>query len=665
MASLTNMGSTINTLLIANRGEIASRIMHTCKKMGIASVAVYSDADKDALFVKQADMAIHIGASEPSKSYLDVDKIIAAAKRSGADAIHPGYGFLSENAAFAKRCEKENIIFVGPHPKAIAAMGSKSKAKSIMEKAQVPTIPGYKGSDQSLSTLKSEALKIGFPLLLKATAGGGGKGMRIVYGEKDLESAIEAAKRESSNAFGDDELLIEKYIESGRHIEFQIFGDQHKNVIHLFERECSIQRRYQKVIEESPSPIMDSELRTRMGEAAVLAGKALDYDNAGTVEFIFDDKTKEFYFLEVNTRLQVEHPVTEAITQLDLVHMQLQSAQGLPLKILQEEVSTSGYAIEARLYAEDPVDFSPVTGTIYEFSYPEIEGLRMESAISSGSEVSVFYDPMIAKVVVWGEDRATAHTKLRHVLKHLKCQGTVTNLPFLQALLAHDDFAKGQYNTHFIDEKINLETVGTLSDRAKSEAAIAATIYDWHQRNQSRKLLKSLPSGWRNNFYEPQKHRFQLGDEDIQVAYRYFDNGFDIAIDKESYRANIVHVEANIFRINIDGLQKDYTCLCVKGTFYIHTPEWGNVALKAKDRFPEKEKEKIKGGYEAPMPSQIIKIHVSPKQKVKAGDPLIVISSMKMENTILSEEDGEIEEVYTEEGTNVEAGFLLLKINGK
>ncbi|MEM6963308.1 MAG: biotin carboxylase N-terminal domain-containing protein [Bacteroidota bacterium] len=458
----------INSILVANRGEIASRIFRTCKKMGITCVAVYSEADKNAPFVRQADIAIHIGDPEPAKSYLDQDKIIHAAKRVDADAIHPGYGFLSENTSFAQRCKDEGIIFIGPNPQAIESMGSKSQAKTLMEKSGVPTIPGYKGKDQSEETLKAEALRVGFPLLLKATAGGGGKGMRIVHQESELGSAIASSKREALNAFGDDEMLIEKYIESGRHIEFQIFGDQHGNVIHLLERECSIQRRYQKVIEESPSPIMTAALRNKMGEAAVLAAKALNYDNAGTVEFIYDDKTGDFYFLEVNTRLQVEHPVTEAITGLDLVQMQIESAEGMPLQIAQEEVIGNGYAIEARLYAEDATNnFTPVTGTVHRFQFPHIEGLRMESAVESGSEISIFYDPMIAKIIVWEKDRASAHGKLSYVLRNLICQGTVTNQAFLQTLLQNEDFKKGNYDTHFIDDKINLSEIHQLTEFQK------------------------------------------------------------------------------------------------------------------------------------------------------------------------------------------------------
>ncbi|MEW7289240.1 acetyl/propionyl/methylcrotonyl-CoA carboxylase subunit alpha [Aquimarina sp. 2304DJ70-9] len=654
----------INTILIANRGEIASRIIRTCKKMGITCVAVYSEADKNAPFVKQADVAIHIGDPEPIKSYLDQDKIIAAALQSGADAIHPGYGFLSENASFAQHCADKGIIFIGPKPQAIAAMGSKSQAKAIMEKSGVPVIPGYKGKDQSDATLKAEALKIGFPLLLKATAGGGGKGMRIVYEEKEIQNAIASAKREAQSAFGDDELLIEKYIESGRHIEFQIFGDQQGNVIHLLERECSIQRRYQKVVEESPSPIMTDELRIKMGEAAVLAAKALDYDNAGTVEFIFDDTTGNFYFLEVNTRLQVEHPVTEAVTGLDLVQMQIESAQGLALQIKQEEVQADGYAIEVRLYAEDASNnFAPVTGTVHKFDFPKVEGLRVESAIASGSEISMFYDPMIAKIIVKDKDRHTAHGKLRYVLQHLICQGTVTNQPLLQTILDHQEFNAGKYDTHFIDKQINLSNINGLTEEHAAEIAIAATLFGWDKREKSRKILGSLPSGWRNSFYEYQKETFLINEQKLTVQYKYADKNFTFLINEEEFDAAIIEVNDETIRLSIDNVQKDYSIRNVTNDYFVHTATIGNVHMTKQDRFPIKEKEKINGGYECPIPSQIVKIHVSPGDQIKEGDPLVVISSMKMETHITADQEGTIEEIYVEEGNNVEAGFLLLKIN--
>ncbi len=658
----------INSILIANRGEIASRIIRTCRKMGIKSIAVFSEADRNAPFVEQADVAVFIGESSPSKSYLDQDKIIATAKKMGADAIHPGYGFLSENVGFANRCEEEGIIFIGPNAKAIDAMGSKSKAKSLMKKHKVPVVPGYQGKDQSAERLTKEAAKIGFPVLLKATAGGGGKGMRIVHEEKEVEKAIQAAKRESLSAFGDDELIVEKYIASGRHIEFQIFGDKQGNAIHILERECSIQRRYQKVIEESPSPIMDKKLRTKMGNAAVNAARALNYDNAGTVEFIYDDKTGDFYFLEVNTRLQVEHPVTEEITGLDLVQLQIESAQGLPLAIKQEDIKGNGYAIEVRLYAEDAAnDFLPVTGKVQRFEYPNVEGLRVESAIRSGSEISIFYDPMIAKIIVWDKTRATAHRKMQYVLRNLICQGMTTNQSFLLHLLENEDFQAGEYDTHFIKNKIDLQSITPKSEEANAFVGIAATLHGWNKREQARTILRALPSGWRNNFNDPQFEDYLVGEQDLKVQYRYqYKNGyFEFYIGDKTYTVQLVGADNELVRAEIDGLQYQFNIAQQGKNYFVHNENIGSLKLMQKDRFPAKKAEKVAGGYEAPMPSQIIKVLVKEGQAVQSGEGLIIISSMKMENTIEAAADGVVEEIYATEGSNVEAGFLLLKLKSE
>ena len=653
----------INSILIANRGEIASRIMRTCRKMGIKSIAVFADADRNAPYVKEADISVHIGESAPSSSYLDQDKIIATAKKTGADAIHPGYGFLSENAAFAQRCEQENIIFIGPHHEAIQAMGSKSKAKSLMLLYKVPIVPGYQGKDQSIKRLSEEAVKIGFPILLKATAGGGGKGMRIVDQETELEKAIEAAKREAQNAFGDDELIIEKYIDSGRHIEFQIFGDQHGNAIHLLERECSIQRRYQKVIEESPSPIMDAKLRTEMGAAAINAAKALQYDNAGTVEFIYDEKSGKYYFLEVNTRLQVEHPVTEEITGLDLVQMQIESAQGQRLAIKQEDVRGKGYAIECRLYAEDATnDFLPVTGTIERFEVPDIEGLRVESAIESGSQISIFYDPMIAKLIVWDNTRMAALRKMQYVLRHLICLGMTTNQDFLLELLENEKFQKGEYDTHFIEKEIDVESLKNNQSENSILAVIAATVFAWQKREKGRTLLSSIPSGWRNNFNDYQKEIFQSGDIELLCQYRFQNDKLTFIIDEKTYEVVLNEISNTSIRIEIDGMQYPFVIAQRGQQFFIQNESLGTHYLQMKDRFPAKEKEQIKGGYQSPMPSQIVKILVKEGDEVKEGDGLIVLSSMKMENTICANEAGKVAEIYVEENTNVEADFLLLKL---
>ena len=656
--------STINSLLIANRGEIASRIIRTCRKMGIKSIAIFSDADSQGLFVKEADVAIHIGENSPAASYLNQDKIIKLAKEHGADAIHPGYGFLSENAGFAKRCEIEGIIFIGPNAAAIEAMGSKSRAKAIMREHDVPVIPGYQGDDQSTERLVNEAKNLGFPLLLKATAGGGGKGMRIVHKVADLESNITAAKREGKSSFGDDELIIERYIAKGRHIEFQIFGDKHGNAIHVLERECTIQRRYQKVLEESPSPVMDEELRTIMGDAAVKAAKALNYDNAGTVEFIYDDTTKDFFFLEVNTRLQVEHPVTEEVTGLDLVELQIEVAEGKALPITQEQLKGNGYAIEARLYAEDPSnDFLPATGTVELWDIPKVEGLRIETSVKSGSEISIYYDPMIAKIIIWDKSRQSAHRKMAYTLRHLKCLGLTTNQDFLLHLFEQSAIQRGDYDTHYIKDHFDVDAFNQKDTFQKELAAIASTLIDWSSKEQKRTLLKALPSGWRSNPYRPQELAYIFDEEELKVKYTSEgDKQFEFQIGEVKRIVSLIEVELTRVSFRVDDIQYQATVAQSGNHLYVHSPQTGNISIIKKDRFPAKEQLKVEGGYEAPMPSQIVEILVNVGQAVKQDDALMIISSMKMENTIMAEKDGTVAEVYATKGQNVEAGFLLLKV---
>ena len=440
----------INKILIANRGEIAIRVMRTAKQMGIATVAVYSDADKDALFVKKADEAICIGGTHASESYLVQDKIIAAAKQTGADAIHPGYGFLSENASFSKRCADEGIIFIGPSAEAIVAMGSKIGAKEIMSKAGVPVVPGYHGADQSAATLKKEAERVGLPILLKASAGGGGKGMRIVNKIEELEAAIEGASREAEKSFGDGSLLIEKYFPTAKHIEFQIFGDTHGNHTHLFERECSLQRRYQKVIEESPSPSLSNELREQMGDAAVAAAKSINYTGAGTVEFILD-ANGNFYFLEVNTRLQVEHPVTEEVMDFDLIKEQILIAAGTPISGVLY-FPDKMHAIECRINAEDPLNnFAPSPGKITALHTPKGYGVRVDTHIYAGYTVPPFYDSLLAKVICRAKTREECIVKMQRALHEFIIEGVKTTIPFHLALLENEEFRSGKFDTGLLE----------------------------------------------------------------------------------------------------------------------------------------------------------------------------------------------------------------------
>jgi 3-methylcrotonyl-CoA carboxylase alpha subunit len=651
----------IHTLLVANRGEIALRIMRTCRKMGIRTVAVFSDADRNAPHVHFADTAVFIGSSEVAASYLNQDKLIDAAKRSGANAIHPGYGFLSENAGFARRVIGEGMIWVGPNPDAIEQMGSKSNAKSIAIEHNVPVIPGYKGTDQSEATLISEAQKIGFPLLLKAAAGGGGKGMRIVYKSGELQEAIQGAKREALSSFGSDELLIEKYFPSARHIEIQIFGDKHGNALHLLERECTIQRRYQKIFEESPSPVLKEDERKRMGEAALRMAKALHYDNAGTVEFIYADG--DFYFLEVNTRLQVEHPVTEAVTGLDLVEMQIRSAEGHRITLSQSDISHMGYALECRIYAEDPSNgFLPASGTLKEWIPFENEGLRYDSGVVSGSEISIYYDPMISKVIAHGTDRATALRKMEMALRKTVCSGITTNQWFLIQLLQDERFRAGEYDTHFIEKYYPQDKLVGHPEEYTTMALLAALVFKCLKLDEKRTLLKGIPFGWRNNFYQKQSVTFIHADKEHIVRYRKNQRVFEIDINGTSYLVLPFHSDGNDLQIEINGVLEKFRISCSGADYFVYHFNHPQVVLTEKSRFPDTAQTEEKGGYTSPMPASVIKVLVKKGDEVKNGQSLVILSSMKMENTISASEDGTVEDIFISEGENIEAGRVLLKL---
>lgn len=654
---------TINKILVANRGEIAIRVMQTCQEMGISTVAIFSDADENALFVKEADEAVRIGGSQPSESYLVMDKVIDAAKRTGADAIHPGYGFLSENAAFAKKCQEAGIIFIGPKPEAIDALGDKKRSKQLVQQFNVPTVPGYDGDDQTTENLYQQAEKVGFPLLLKASAGGGGKGMRIVRESKNLTKEIEAAKREAKSAFGDDTLLIERYFDDARHIEFQVFGDQHGNIIHLFERECSIQRRYQKIIEESPSPALTPELRARMAEGAVNAAKSVGYDNAGTVEFILDKKG-DFYFLEVNTRLQVEHPVTETITGLDLVRLQIEVAEGKPIPFNQEDVVASGHAVECRLYAEDPYNnYLPVTGTIRHFLPYDSDNMRYDTGVVSGSTIDVFYDPMIAKVISYGNDRAEALRVMSNALRKTTLTGLTTNKAFLIEVLNDNGFAIGDFDTRYLDQHPELTQPRQPNAEQLAESAVAATLAAWVQRENERTVMGNVPSGWRNSFYCGQTQAYSWKDEALKVEYRYLNNQFKITVGDIEATVKIIAAFNESLVLEWNGIRKRFVISAGETTTWVHHPAFGELELKETPRYPEAEIETVPGAYKAPMPGQVVQVLVKPGDTVSAGDGLLVINSMKMENTIEAYEDGTVEEVYVEANGFIEADTLLLKLN--
>ena len=464
-----------DTILIANRGEIACRVIRTCRALGVRTVAVYSDADVSALHVQLADCAVRIGPPLASQSYLRADAILAAAKQTGAQAIHPGYGFLSENASFARACAEAGIKFIGPPAAAIEAMGSKSASKDIMTAAGVPVVPGYHGSDQSAGVLRAQAERVGYPIMMKAVMGGGGKGMRIIHSPDEFEEKLEGCRRESLNSFGDDRVLLERYITRPRHIEFQVFADQHKRAVHLYERDCSVQRRHQKVLEEAPAPGMSEEMRRSMGEAAVNAALAVGYEGAGTVEFIFDAASGEYFFMEMNTRLQVEHPVTEMIIRRDLVQWQLHVAAGHPLPAQQSELRAVGAAIEARIYAENPYNqFLPATGDIHHLRTPAPSPyVRVESAIRAGDAISIYYDPMISKLVCWGEDRQRALQRMERALADYQIAGVVTNVPFLLNCVRHDVFRAGQVETGFIAAHLDKLIPQHSGQEAESDVAVS------------------------------------------------------------------------------------------------------------------------------------------------------------------------------------------------
>jgi acetyl-CoA carboxylase biotin carboxylase subunit len=652
----------IRKILIANRGEIAVRVMRTCRALGIASVAVYSEADVHAPHVKAADEAVHIGVTPAQESYLNIEKIIAAAQRTGTDAIHPGYGFLSENADFAEACAQAGLIFIGPSPAAMRQMGLKIAGRHIAAEAGVSTVPGDNGEDQSNATLRDQVLRIGFPVLLKASAGGGGKGMRVIRSEHEIDEAIESARREAEKSFGNGALLLEKYIEGARHIEIQILGDAHGNLVHLFERDCSLQRRHQKVIEESPSPAMQADLRARLGEAAVRIGKAINYTNAGTVEFILTP-TGEFYFIEVNTRLQVEHAVTEMITGLDLVKLQIEIAEGKPLPFTQTELHSNGHAIEARLYAEDPDnDFLPATGRIIDWQLPiGIDGLRVDAGIEAGSEIGIHYDPLLAKLIAHGADRDEAVRKLRYALRSLSIQGLTTNQDFLLRLLGHEKFADGDVHIEFIAKHLN-ELTHYEDPELDRAAAIAAVLYWQKQWQTSDTLMTNLPPSYRNNPYRDPSLKLQIGQAEIEVAWRH--------IARENFAVNVLNtiVPAEVLSftpahisLSVDGVRRSFRVIEAGNRLYLHSA-LGARTITRVPRHPERSAAAEPGLMNSPMPGQITKILVTVGQQVNAGEPLLILEAMKMEQTMRAAVDGMVEAICVKEGEVVGPGAILINL---
>ena len=648
----------IKTLLIANRGEIALRVMRTAQRMGIRCVAVYSEADAGAPFVQAADIALPIGPAMARDSYLNVDKLLEAATQSGADAVHPGYGFLSENTDFARRLENAGIRFVGPSADSIAAMGSKSAAKALMDKAGVPLVPGYHGEDQDLDLLEREASRIGYPLLIKASAGGGGKGMRVVRDESELRDNLGAAQREAQSSFGDPKLLIERYLEKPRHVEVQILFDTHGKGIYLFDRDCSVQRRHQKVIEEAPAPGLSNELRTRMGEAAVRCGESIGYVGAGTVEFLVEGD--DFYFMEMNTRLQVEHPVTELVSGLDLVEWQLRVAAGEALPWMQDELSPKGHAVEVRIYAEDPDNgFLPMTGQLEHLQEPVgLPHVRVDSGVTQGQAITAWYDPMLAKVIAWGEDRTSAIRRLAEAVMQYRARGVTLNTAFLHRVLLHPDFLGAELATNFIEkhqEQLHQPAVSSAEKLALSWLA-------WHLSRHSDANQHdpwSAGDGWRLGSPDFQPCEVRIGDAESVFSYRLLSADSAQVQLAEQTLAVRWQQRNNSWHVQLPGRSVSLTCLGHdrRLTVFADAENW-NAAINE----PEAQSAHTDhlSALNAPMHGRVTDVLCQEGDTVSAGAALVIMEAMKMEHTIRAPVDGTVTALLCSIGQTVESAEPLL-----
>ena len=652
-----------NTLLIANRGEIACRIMTTATALGLRTVAIYSSADADSRHVQLADQAICIGPAPAAQSYLNIDAILDAAKRSGAEAIHPGYGFLSENAEFAERCRASGLIFVGPSPEAIRLMGSKRLSKLAMLDAGVPCIPGYQGGAQDDETLISEAMKIGFPLMIKASAGGGGRGMRLVDDPAELADQLNSARAEAQGAFGSAELILEKALIRPRHVEIQIFGDKHGNIVHLGERDCSIQRRHQKVIEESPCPVMTSALRADMGEAAIKAAATVNYAGAGTVEFMLDSEG-HFYFLEMNTRLQVEHPVTEMVTGLDLVAWQLDVAYGLPLPLRQDQIELQGHAIEVRLYAEDSrQNFMPQTGRIMHWQPLQTEGVRIDHGLREGQLITPFYDPMLAKVIAYGANREQARTRLIRALSESVLLGVNANQRFLLNLLAHPEFIAGNTSTAFISEHFSADSSLSTQPLAPADLALAAALL--YQSSAQR--CSPLPEmhGWSNN--TPIPVRLMLAHNNaihtIEVIASQDSRYLSMYIGSHSLHIRLLEKHGSSCVIELDGIRQRRVCLLTGSTVWLYGKD-GNVQLTDVSHQPTAAAtNNLSNQVLAPMDGAVTEIMAGAGSPVHKGQVLVRMEAMKMEHVLRAPRDGVVSLLCIAEGQQVRNRQILVELS--
>jgi 3-methylcrotonyl-CoA carboxylase alpha subunit len=657
-----------DTVLIANRGEIARRIIRTCRDMGLRAVAIHSDFDRNAPFVREADEAVRLDGVTARETYLAIDLVIEAAVRTGAQAIHPGYGFLSENDAFADACEAAGLVFIGPSAAAIRAMGSKRAARALMAGHGVPIVPGYHGEDQRDAAFVEVAAGLGYPVLVKASAGGGGKGMRLVHAPEALPEALASARREAASAFGDPSLLLERYVTSPRHVEVQILGDLHGNLVHLFERECSIQRRHQKIIEESPSPAVDPALREALGDAAVRAARAIGYSSAGTVEFVLDAE-RRFYFLEVNTRLQVEHPVTELVTGVDLVRLQLQVALGARLPFRQEDLRQTGSAIEARLYAEAPDrGFLPQTGVLTTLHLDHGPGVRVDAGVLAGDEVGIHYDPMLAKIIAHGADRDEATRRLRRALERSMVVGVETNLDFLVRVLGHPAWRAGALDTHFIATHAADLLSGPVPAHLVTDAVRIATAVTTARQAAARTILPGLVPGWRNHHVRDPEMVWAWGETRLTCAHRV-EPSRDLRTEVAGEALTVAFVgvwsTCGEQRVRLGDRMRTVRVSCHDDPEApcVVRIDGHTIALKAIDPFARADEVIAVGTCRAPMPGRVVAVRVRVGDAVKAGDVLVVLEAMKMEHTLEAPSDGRVAEVLCEVDGVVSGGAELVRLS--